>query len=202
MWQYLVKRLLLLIVTLIGISVISFLLVTLAPGDPAATAQGLGPGGSGKNQRTIDEVLKHTRENLYLDRPVVLNFSPMKRSVHAQKLVKEICEGSDYARADAQGSITGGIGTAGLDVFVEEAQKRTDQATDLAGKLKAAVSALDTVAQNASAATADLDTAIKGITTLLPGHSLSHWNTGRKYHSGRGMNAVSEGLASGPSCTG
>src|SRR5260370_27302242 len=102
MWQYLVKRLLLLIVTLIGISIISFLLVTMAPGDPAATAAGvpLIGGGGGSKGRVTDEVLKHTRELLYLDRPVVVNFSPNKRSKHARKLMHEMCDGSDPSRQD------------------------------------------------------------------------------------------------------
>lgn len=168
MWQYLVKRFLLLLVTLFGISLITFLLVTLSPGDPAATAAGVQQIGGGKGRAT-DQVLKNAREILYLDRPVAVNMSPNTRSKHARKLVKEICEGSDYARQDAQDAITGGVGTAGLDVFIEELSIRAPQASDLASKLQAAVAALDAVAQDDSATPAALDAAVKAIKTIVPG---------------------------------
>ena len=67
MWTWLLKRLLLLIVTLFGIAVLSFLVVTLAPGDPAA----LKANAMGKGRATgISEfTTRKNRELFFLDRP-------------------------------------------------------------------------------------------------------------------------------------
>ncbi|MEZ0227432.1 MAG: ABC transporter permease subunit [Planctomycetota bacterium] len=168
MWQYLVKRLFLLLVTLFGICIITFLLVTLAPGDPAATYMGVQQVGSAKGRAT-DTVLKNARETLYLDRPVILNTTPNSRARIARKRVKELSEGTDYARQDAQEAIVGGIGTAALDIFIDEAQARAQQGVEPATKLAVAVAALETVAANASATAVELDAAVKTVKTLVPG---------------------------------
>src|SRR5947209_10108188 len=124
MWQYLVKRLLLLLLTLFGISLISFLVMTLIPGDPAYTAAGIQQVGGKTRGKTTDEVLEYTRKALYLDRPTVINLAPNTRTKVAREYVKKICEGTEYQRHDVQNSVVGEMGTAGLDVFVAEGRKR------------------------------------------------------------------------------
>ena len=67
MVTYIIKRILLMIPTMIGISIISFLIIHLAPGDPAAmkarAAEGLMEGMS-------EEIIMKTRELYGLDKPL------------------------------------------------------------------------------------------------------------------------------------
>lgn len=67
MTTYIIKRILLMIPTLIGITIISFLIIHLAPGDPAAmkarAAEGLMEGMS-------EEIIMKTRELYGLDKPL------------------------------------------------------------------------------------------------------------------------------------
>ncbi|HEY2382125.1 MAG TPA: ABC transporter permease [Terriglobia bacterium] len=76
---YFVKRLLLIIPTLLGISIVSFILIHLAPGDPAELKL------AQNDQRItgdIAEQLKETRELYGLDRPLYIQyFSWLKRIV-------------------------------------------------------------------------------------------------------------------------
>lgn len=146
MWQYLVKRTALLLFTLLGICVLSFLVVTLAPGDPTYAALGLNAEGKGKGQnKSLDQVLENTRKALYLDRPAVVNVSPNTRRKVARELVAKICDGTEAQRETAlKGSVEGEIGTAALDVLIEEAPARVERALaarkaleDAEAKLKA-----------------------------------------------------------------
>jgi peptide/nickel transport system permease protein len=152
MWQYLVKRFSLLGVTLVGICVLSFIIVTNAPGDPTAAMLHLDSEGKGK-QRTasLDQVIENTKRALYLDRPAVLNTSPNTRRKVAHDLVAKLFESTQ--RKGAHDDLTG-IGTASLDVLVEELPARSETAgtrlkefDDLAAKLDtAAVSTADAAA--------------------------------------------------------
>jgi len=72
MWTYILRRLLLMIPTLFGVTIISFCVMQLAPGDPLE-AQFSG-GGMSTNSETRDAYLLRRRE-LKLDRPLVLNFN-------------------------------------------------------------------------------------------------------------------------------
>src|SRR5580704_9004030 len=110
MWQYLVKRLALLLVTLIGICVLSFLIVTLAPGDPTYSVLGISGEGKGKSIKSLDQVIENTRRALYLDRPAVVNFSPNSRTRVAQSIAKRAAEGTPGQREVAKKELTGEIG--------------------------------------------------------------------------------------------
>ncbi len=69
MWQYIVKRLLLMIPTLIGAAALVFLLMNIVPGDIALLIIGGDQGGD------IDpQELANLRENLGLDRPLLIQF--------------------------------------------------------------------------------------------------------------------------------
>ncbi len=69
MWQYIVKRLLLMFPTLIGAAALVFLLMNIVPGDIALLIIGGDQGGD------IDpQELANLRENLGLDRPLLIQF--------------------------------------------------------------------------------------------------------------------------------
>ena len=72
MSSYILKRILLMIPTLIGITIVAFLIIHLAPGDPAAmkarAAEGLGA------QGISEEVIQKTRELYGLDKPLYLQY--------------------------------------------------------------------------------------------------------------------------------
>jgi len=69
---YFVKRLLLIIPTLLGISVVSFLIIHLAPGDPAALKLGDELGGA--NQLLPEQIIRETRALYGLDQPLPLQY--------------------------------------------------------------------------------------------------------------------------------
>jgi peptide/nickel transport system permease protein len=169
MWAYLVKRILLIFITLLGICMISFVLVTLAPGDPAATAAGIQAGSPKGRGHNTDEVLEHIRTALYLDRPVLLNFAPSTRRSVARDYAKKICEGSEYNRENVGKTVLGGIGTAGLDVFIEEASARAKTSTEVASRVKKALEAVEALAKNPGADAAALALAIEPLEKTFPG---------------------------------
>jgi peptide/nickel transport system permease protein len=72
MRSYFVRRLLLLIPSLIGISLVSFLIIHLAPGDPAALK--LGDGESGRDQAMAEQVIAETRALYGLDQPLYIQY--------------------------------------------------------------------------------------------------------------------------------
>lgn len=76
MATYLIKRLMLMIPTLFGILVVSFLVIRLAPGDPAAEKfGGAGQATSGVNaERGTEAAEKRFRERHGFDKPLVVQF--------------------------------------------------------------------------------------------------------------------------------
>ncbi len=68
MRNYLVKRFLLLIPTLLGISLVSFLIIQLAPGDPATMRLGNAQGA--RSQALAVQIIQETRALYGLDRPL------------------------------------------------------------------------------------------------------------------------------------
>src|SRR5580658_2844170 len=121
MWQYLVKRLALLLFTLLGICVLSFIIVTLAPGDPTLSMLGLDQGGKGKAKTAgLDQVIENTRRVLYLDRPSVVNFAPNSRPRVARELARKIVDGTESERKLAIKDLSGEVGTAALAGLIEE----------------------------------------------------------------------------------
>ncbi len=70
MKTYVMKRLLLMIPTLIGISAITFLIIQLAPGDPAAMRVGSSVQGNIGDQQMANEIIEKTRAEFGLDRPI------------------------------------------------------------------------------------------------------------------------------------
>lgn len=71
MWQYILKRTLLFIPTLFIITVISFGVSRLAPGDPAAAKVGVGSeGGMGEGSTINEKTIELIRKQWHLDKPV------------------------------------------------------------------------------------------------------------------------------------
>src|SRR5215470_15799724 len=81
MSSYLVQRLLLLIPTFIGVTLIGFLIMHLAPGDPAELRAAGGLGGArqgvvsrGKGGDAIDETVQQWRAQYGLDKPLPVQY--------------------------------------------------------------------------------------------------------------------------------
>lgn len=73
MWTYVLRRLLAIIPTLFGVTVVAFCVMQLAPGDPLRAQLGAA-GAMGESSQTREAYLVQKRE-LKLDRPLVLNFN-------------------------------------------------------------------------------------------------------------------------------
>lgn len=73
MWNYLLRRLLLVIPTLLGITLITFVIIRLAPGEPASLGGSMVDGTAGPGIEAVAEaasVLRAKREMLGLDKPI------------------------------------------------------------------------------------------------------------------------------------
>ncbi len=75
MGSYLIRRLLIMIPTLFGITVVSFCIMQLAPGDPVLNQ--LNSGNAGQSSETADAFAQRKRD-LHLDKPLVLNFNQFR----------------------------------------------------------------------------------------------------------------------------
>jgi peptide/nickel transport system permease protein len=73
MRSYLLKRLLLMIPTLLGISLISFVIIQLAPGDPAELRMGSAEQQIG-NQQLAEQIIQETRALYGLDQPLHIQY--------------------------------------------------------------------------------------------------------------------------------
>ena len=74
MGSYLIRRLLIMIPTLFGITVVSFCIMQLAPGDPVLNQ--LNSGNAGQSSETAD-AFASTSGDLHLDKPLVLELQPV-----------------------------------------------------------------------------------------------------------------------------
>lgn len=101
MFQYAVKRLLLLAVTLTGIMALTFVLTRLTPGDPAALRL---QAGSGATQAVggYDDLVERNRRNLGLDRPLILNLRFENRRTAATQALDDYLRRGDFWRRDGR----------------------------------------------------------------------------------------------------
>ena len=80
MWGYILQRLFLLVPTFVGVTLISFLIMRLAPGDPAELRAGGGVRGSGEaglsteKRGVVDQALAQWRRQYGLDRPLHVQY--------------------------------------------------------------------------------------------------------------------------------
>ena len=73
MWTYIARRLLAIIPTLFGVTVVSFVVMQLAPGDPLLSQ--LGAGGTAGQSSQLREAYLLQKRDLKLDKPIILNFN-------------------------------------------------------------------------------------------------------------------------------
>lgn len=71
MWTYALKRLLLTIPTLFGITLVTFLVLHLTPGDPAQMRAGIG---GNLSQANLQQIIEKTRERYGLDQPFHIQY--------------------------------------------------------------------------------------------------------------------------------
>src|SRR5438309_794373 len=74
MKTYILKRLLLIFPTMVGISLITFVIIQLAPGDPAAMRVGSSAQGMVRNQQLAGEIIEKTRKQFGLDKPIPVQY--------------------------------------------------------------------------------------------------------------------------------
>jgi peptide/nickel transport system permease protein len=75
MKAYLIKRLLQIIPTLLGITFITFVIIQLAPGNPAMLKLQMGKGQAELGEKTISEqIIKQTKELYGLDKPLPVQY--------------------------------------------------------------------------------------------------------------------------------
>src|SRR5579884_2524555 len=87
MWTYIIRRLLVMIPTLFGVTIVSFVIMQLAPGDPMLAQ--LEAGGAGGQSMQTREAYLIQKRDLKLDKPVLVNFNdfrdytgPIRTSAH------------------------------------------------------------------------------------------------------------------------
>lgn len=74
MGTYLIKRILLFIPTLIAITIVTFLISRLAPGDPVEQKAGLGGENQSANREVTAEMIQKIREQWNLDKPIPMQY--------------------------------------------------------------------------------------------------------------------------------
>jgi len=88
MKDYILKRLLWMIITLLGIMVITFCVTRLAPGDPASLKlQSIGQSGPG-SQQLSKQLIEQTRKLYGFDRPLLFNFRNENIKTNTVSLIK------------------------------------------------------------------------------------------------------------------
>ena len=81
MKTYVLKRLLLMIPTMLGITIVTFGIIRLAPGDPAAMRIGSSLQGTIGNQQLAQEIIEKTRAQFGLDKPIPVQYFLWLKSI-------------------------------------------------------------------------------------------------------------------------
>jgi len=128
MFQYIVKRLALMVVTLFGITIITFCVTRLAPGDPAAlkVQAAMGTGG-GKTQQLSEAIIEENRRILGLDKPILVNFKPRGRSENVRRMIAELSSSQEYVRERARSQLVA-LRSAALAGVIEALDQATTPA--------------------------------------------------------------------------
>ena len=81
MTAYLIKRLLQIIPTLLGITFITFVIIQLAPGNPAMLKLQMGKGEAALGEKAFSEqIIKQTKELYGLDKPLPVQYLPVGKT--------------------------------------------------------------------------------------------------------------------------
>lgn len=98
---YLLKRFLVMAITLVGIIVLTFAISRMTPGDPAMLM--MSPeGNKGGSEGLSDENIRETRRVMGLDRPLLLNFRFEDRRWHARDTLDRYLRGTGFWRDSAR----------------------------------------------------------------------------------------------------
>jgi peptide/nickel transport system permease protein len=83
MWRYIIRRLLLIIPTLLGITVIGFAIIQLAPGSPVMMKMRMGAGGEGLKAQDAGalKIVEETKKLYGLDKPIHVRYLIWLRQV-------------------------------------------------------------------------------------------------------------------------
>jgi len=118
MFRYVLKRLGLMVVTLFGITIITFLVTRLAPGDPAALKmQGAMGGGTGRGQQLSQAIIEENRRILGLDKPILFNWSPHGRTANVRRMIADLGSREPYIREQAEKNLKA-LRSAALDTVI------------------------------------------------------------------------------------
>ena len=81
MKAYLIKRLLQIIPTLLGITFITFVIIQLAPGNPAMLKLQMGKGEGTLGEKAFSEqIIQQTKELYGLDKPLYVQYAPVGKA--------------------------------------------------------------------------------------------------------------------------
>ncbi|MEQ8818760.1 MAG: ABC transporter permease subunit [Sumerlaeia bacterium] len=101
MVQYIVKRLLLMLVTLFGITLITFAITRLAPGEPTPVQAGA----VGTEVADYDTIVERNRRNLGLDKPLFFNFDFEDRDYAARQALEDFLRPQKFWQESARRSL-------------------------------------------------------------------------------------------------
>jgi len=95
MFTYIVKRLLLMVVTMFGIVVLTFAITRLAPGDPASleAQNAMQGGGGGEARASIDDLKRQNRIIYGLDKPMLVNLQAEERAWFVRNRLEQRLDG-------------------------------------------------------------------------------------------------------------
>ncbi|MGE4158843.1 MAG: ABC transporter permease [Planctomycetota bacterium] len=105
MLSYVLRRLVYLLLTLFGISLIQFGVINAMPGRPSSGASGQGEKGQKADQLTTESDRKW-RASFHLDKPAILNFRPWMQRQEVEAVLEKRCHGRLLAApepTDAEG---------------------------------------------------------------------------------------------------
>lgn len=108
MQTYLIKRFLLMIPTIFGISLVVFTVINLAPGEPAAMSATGGEGGKilSTEQTASAESYQIFKKQFNLDKPLLLNFRPWLETAEVEEELHAWIAGTDKERIAAYSTLS------------------------------------------------------------------------------------------------
>jgi peptide/nickel transport system permease protein len=136
---YLLRRAAVLLITLLGIIIVTFVVSRLTPGDPALLAvvsEQSARGGQGSS----DEAIRETRRVMGLDRPLLFNWRGEDREWHAADLLHRYLTGTGFWKESArfelaemnQAAMRAGVGLLATETNPERRRELLELLPDLA----------------------------------------------------------------------
>jgi peptide/nickel transport system permease protein len=112
------------ILTMFGICMVSFVVINLAPGDPADKTSAPGAGGGSENQAISDLIIRKNRERLFLDKPILFNNDPSDTHSVTAQMLKDLISDDEYVVKDVleKGRLND-LGTVAIHALVNELER-------------------------------------------------------------------------------